>query len=110
MSHRDPAVLDKLAQESEGFSGAEIAEAVVASCFNAFAERRALVLDDVLKSIRNTVPLSVTQGERVAEIRGWAGTRAVSATSERHRDEYKDGASGDSSDISSWRGGRAIEF
>lgn len=107
----DDATLDALSEQSEGFSGAEIAQAVIAGCFDAFAERRALELSDLERAIRNTVPLSVTQAENISRIRDWASTRAVSATAESDRGKYTSNApESDSGDVASWRGGRSIEF
>ncbi len=103
-------ILTELSAMSEGFSGAEIAQAVISGCFDAFAERRAVNKEDILRTIGQTVPLSVTQAEQITRIREWAGRRAVSATSEAARDKYESDAPSDPNDVSSWRGGRAIEF
>lgn len=102
--------LQELAGASEGFSGAEIAQSVIGACFEAFAERRPVSLDDLLRTVSNTVPLSVTQSEQITRIREWAASRAVAATSESARGSYETAASADPSDVSSWRGGRAIDF
>lgn len=102
--------LSELAGASEGFSGAEISQAVISACFDAFAERRPVEKDDLLRAIRNTVPLSVTQAEQITRIREWAESRAVSATAEAARGTYNSNAPNDPSDVSSWRGGRSIEF
>jgi len=104
-----PTLAD-LAAASEGFSGAEIAQAVISACFDAFSERRPVTKDDLLRTIHNTVPLSVTQAEQITRIREWAQSRAVSATAESARGTYKSDAPADPSDVSSWRGGRTIEF
>jgi ATPase family associated with various cellular activities (AAA) len=106
----EEALLGRLSTASEGFSGAEIAQAVIAGCFDAFGERRPLSEDDLQRAISNTVPLSVTQAEQITRIREWAAHRAVSATAETDRDEYSTTASADPADVSSWRGGRAIDF
>lgn len=74
------ALVAGLAAGTEGFSGAEIEQAVVSACFDAFAERRALAVGDLHRAITATVPLSVTQAEQVAQIRAWATSRAVAAT------------------------------
>ena len=104
------STLSQLSGISEGFSGAEIAQAVISACFDAFAERRSVVVEDLLRTIAQTVPLSVTQAEQITRIREWAQTRAVSATSESARGAYESESPEDPSDVSSWRGGRAIEF
>lgn len=75
-----PGLLRDLVAGSEGFSGAEIEQAVVSACFDAYAGRRALTVDDVRRAVVNTVPLSVTQAEQIARTREWAASRAVSAS------------------------------
>ena len=69
-----------LAAGTDGFSGAAIEQAVVSACFDAYAERRALSVQDLQRAVVSTVPLSVTQAEQVATIREWAASRAVAAT------------------------------
>jgi SpoVK/Ycf46/Vps4 family AAA+-type ATPase len=75
-----PEACAKLAEATEGFIGAEIEQVVVAALFEAFAESRALAWSDFGRAIKSTVPLSTTQAERIAEIRGWADRRAVRAS------------------------------
>ncbi|MEU5947851.1 AAA family ATPase [Micromonospora sp. NPDC047465] len=76
----DDALLGELAGLSEGYSGAEIEQAVVGGLFDAFAERRPLRRDDLVRALVSMVPLSVTQAERIDSVRSWADTRAVAAT------------------------------
>ncbi len=102
--------LQQLATASEGFSGAEIAQAVISACFEAFADRRPITISDLLRTVENTVPLSVTQAEQITRIREWAASRAVAATAGSARGAYESAAPADPSDVSSWRGGRAIDF
>ncbi|WP_258368879.1 AAA family ATPase [Curtobacterium sp. MCBD17_030] len=78
-------LLDELADASDGYSGAEIEQAVVAALFDAFGERRPLQADDVVRAVGNMVPLSVTQAEQIARTRSWAASRAVAATAEEDR-------------------------
>ncbi|MEC5180530.1 AAA family ATPase [Arthrobacter sp. CG_A4] len=106
----DSGSLNALAQKSEGFSGAEIAEAVISACFEAFSERRRLNDKDLHRAISNTVPLSVTQAEQINAVRGWASKRAVAATSISAREEYSTSGSTSADDVTSWRGGRQIDF
>jgi len=55
--------------------------------------------------------LSVTQSEQIAAIREWASTRAVAATSRDDMAAYAaTPKAGGHSDLSTWRGGRTIEF
>ena len=78
---RDPGRFDlpALAKASAGFSGAEIEQVVLAGLYAAFAAGQELDTGRLLTEIKNTFPLSVTQAERVAELRAWAAGRCVPA-------------------------------
>lgn len=84
----DGPLLDNLADVTEGYAGAEIEQAVVAALFDAFSDRRTLVQDDLIRAVQNMVPLSVTQAEEIAIVRGWAANRAVAATATEDRSGY----------------------
>jgi SpoVK/Ycf46/Vps4 family AAA+-type ATPase len=82
----DPAAFDlaSLVVASEGYSGAEIEQAVLAAMHSVFAARRTdpgafVKTADVLQALRESPPLSVTMGEKVAELRSWAAGRCVPA-------------------------------
>jgi SpoVK/Ycf46/Vps4 family AAA+-type ATPase len=78
---RDPDLFDlpQLAAAAEGFSGAEIEQAVVAAMYAAFAAKREVDTELILAELSATRPLSITRGEDVAALRAWAATRAVPA-------------------------------
>lgn len=78
---RDPATFDagKLAIASEGFSGAEIEQAIVSGLYTAFSQKQPLSTEILLAEIKSTQPLSVTRAEEIASIRDWAKNRAVPA-------------------------------
>jgi ATP-dependent 26S proteasome regulatory subunit len=78
---RDAASFDlaTLTTASEGFSGAEIEQAIVAGLYTAFAQKQQLSTDILVTEIRGTQPLSVTRAEDIQAIRDWAKTRAVPA-------------------------------
>jgi SpoVK/Ycf46/Vps4 family AAA+-type ATPase len=78
---RDPAEFDlaAIASASDGFSGAEIEQAIVASLYGCFAKKLPLSTDAVLHEIGRTRPLSVTMAESVQRLRAWAVERAVPA-------------------------------
>lgn len=80
--NRNPADfdLDMLLKASEGFSGAEIEQAIISALFDVFAKKMPLTSIDILKSIRETVPLSVTMHENIEAIRNWAKGRARTAS------------------------------
>ena len=69
--------LDPLVQATEGFSGSEIEQVIVSARYTAHAQDRAMGQADLLAEIRQTRPLSVLMGEKVAAIRHWAASRTV---------------------------------
>jgi SpoVK/Ycf46/Vps4 family AAA+-type ATPase len=78
---RDPADfdLDILAEAADGFSGAEIEQAVVAGLYTAFADKRDIDTETLVTELGVTRPLSVTMAERITELRAWAKERCVPA-------------------------------
>jgi SpoVK/Ycf46/Vps4 family AAA+-type ATPase len=78
---QDPVKLEvsRLAAVAEGFSGAEIEQAVTAALYAAFAQKTTLTTEVVLKEIQSTHPLSVTRKEKVDSLREWARERTVPA-------------------------------
>lgn len=73
-------LFDGLSEITEGYSGAEIEQAVIAGLFDAFSEKRSITEEDLTKAVINMVPLSITQSEAIETIREWANVRAVAAT------------------------------
>jgi len=71
--------LTKLGAGSDGFSGAEIEQLIVAGLYTAFAQKQQLTTEVLLAEIRATQPLSVTRAEEVESIRQWAKMRAAPA-------------------------------
>lgn len=71
--------IPRLAAASEGFSGAEIEQAIIAAMYEAHAEKQPLNTGAIEKEMKRTRPLSVVMAEKVAELRAWAHERAVSA-------------------------------
>ncbi len=71
--------LDALSEASEGFSGAEIEQAIVAGLYAAHAEN--LPLSDTLlgTELHQARPLSVLMAEQVSALRDWARERTVPA-------------------------------
>jgi SpoVK/Ycf46/Vps4 family AAA+-type ATPase len=70
--------LDALTRISDGFSGAEIEQAVVSSLYAAYAKREPLATAHVSAEIEETRPLSVVMAERIDAMRKWAAGRTVS--------------------------------
>jgi SpoVK/Ycf46/Vps4 family AAA+-type ATPase len=79
---RDPARFDLklLAAESAGYSGAEIEQAIIAALYDAFDAGRDIETEDVVRSTRQSVPLSRTMKEQIAMLREWAASRARPAS------------------------------
>lgn len=71
--------LDKLAEATDGFSGAEIESVVVGALYRAFATGINLSTDELAAEAGSIVPLSVARAEDVQRLRAWADTRAVRA-------------------------------
>lgn len=71
--------LISLAESSDGFSGAEIEQAIVAAIYTSAAQDHTLNCSLVLAEIRNTSPLSVVMAEKISGLRQWASDRTVSA-------------------------------
>lgn len=71
--------LKQLAMHSEGFSGAEIEQAVVAALYSAYAQDRKLDTSMVLQELSMTQPLSVVMAEKINGLRQWARAHTVPA-------------------------------
>lgn len=74
-----PGDLRQLAAAMEGFSGAEIEQAIVSALYTAHALREPLATRHLADAIRGTRPLSVVMAEKVALLRDWAEGRTVPA-------------------------------
>ncbi|GBF81236.1 stress-responsive protein Ycf46 [Aphanothece sacrum] len=72
--------LEQLTKVSEGFSGAEIEQALIAAMYEAFAQDREFTQLDIIAAIKSTLPLSRTMTEQVTALRDWARQRARPAS------------------------------
>ncbi|MBB3167288.1 AAA family ATPase [Simiduia aestuariiviva] len=68
-----------LAAAAEGFSGAEIEQAIVSAIYSARAQGEECGVQQILQELANTNPLSVVMAEQVAQLRLWAQERCVLA-------------------------------
>ena len=75
----DAATLARLAHACEGFSGAEIEQAIVASLYSAHAQHSNPDGALLATEIAATRPLAVVMAESVAALREWAKDRTVPA-------------------------------
>lgn len=103
------SVCSELANASVGYVGAEIEQIVIAAMYEAFYADRGLKKEDVLKSIKETVPLSSTQREQILSLREWAKERAVLATAVEDRESVAPD-DGNDGDFVNHQGGRIVDF
>ncbi len=75
-----PESLPALAAACDGFSGAEIEQAIVSSLYDAFDSGRDLSPEVLLRSLSEAVPLSRTMSERINALRRWSDGRARRAS------------------------------
>lgn len=70
---RDPAAFDvrRLASECDGYTGAEIEQAIIDAMYQAFADERDIRTEDIIGAIARTVPLSKSQREVIERLRSW---------------------------------------
>jgi SpoVK/Ycf46/Vps4 family AAA+-type ATPase len=83
--------LTQLAKVADGFSGAEIEQALIAAMYDAFAQDREFTQLDIIAAIKATLPLSRTMTEQVTALRDWARQRArpaAASVAEYHRLEF----------------------
>jgi SpoVK/Ycf46/Vps4 family AAA+-type ATPase len=78
---RDRSQFDmaRLVAAAEGFTGAEIEQAVISGLYTAFAEKAECATEHILAAIQSTQPLSIVMRERVEHLRAWAKGRCVMA-------------------------------
>jgi len=79
---RNPEEFDvaELARACDGFSGAEIEEAIISALFDSFSRQVPLDTGIVKASLAETVPLSKTMNEELTRLRNWAAGRARPAS------------------------------
>ncbi len=72
--------IEELAEDSNGYSGAEIEEIVNSAVIEAHALNRVPTQQDLEQAKERTVPLSVTMEDEIFHLREWARTRCRPAT------------------------------
>jgi hypothetical protein len=81
LANRDQALgnfdIAALASSMDGFSGAEIEQAVVAALYSAHAKKQPLATQHIRAEIDQTKPLSVVMAEKISVLRDWATGRTV---------------------------------
>jgi len=69
--------INAVADAAEGFSGAEIEQAIVSSLYAAHAQNTQLSTRHLLEELQRTRPLSVVMAEKIGTLRRWADGRTV---------------------------------
>ena len=69
--------VDSLADAMQGFSGAEIEQAVVSALYAAHAMNEPLASAHIQREIEQTKPLSTVMHEKISALRAWADGRTV---------------------------------
>lgn len=82
---RDPATYDlkALALQTNGFSGAELEQVVIAALYTAFDANRELSQEDLMGEAKAQVPLSRMMAEDINELRHWASLRTRPSASKK---------------------------
>jgi SpoVK/Ycf46/Vps4 family AAA+-type ATPase len=74
-----------LAGETEGFSGAEIEQAIINAMYNAFDDgEREFTTEDILRGAREVIPIAKLMSERIEKLREWAAERTRRANRDSH--------------------------
>jgi SpoVK/Ycf46/Vps4 family AAA+-type ATPase len=71
--------LDQLADQSDGFTGAEIEEAIVSARYLSASHQAVVTTEVVLGAVNRTYPMSVLRADSVQALRAWAKDRTVPA-------------------------------
>jgi len=83
--------IESIASETEGFSGAELEQAIIEAMHTAFADGgRPVEVKDVLEAVSKTSPLSKTREEEIESLRRWATGRARPASAIKSNNSKKE--------------------
>ncbi|MFM7202866.1 MAG: AAA family ATPase [Myxococcota bacterium] len=75
--------LEMLVAASDGFSGAQIEQAILRGMREAFEQQRSLRMVDILQSLRQMTPMAAFLVEARRKLKSWAHRRAVPASPPR---------------------------
>jgi SpoVK/Ycf46/Vps4 family AAA+-type ATPase len=83
----DPGTIniERLLLSTEGWSGSEIEQAIIAARIDALREGVPVTLDHIRYHTTRMVPLSTTMAEQIAAIKSWVFNRATRASREKPR-------------------------
>jgi SpoVK/Ycf46/Vps4 family AAA+-type ATPase len=72
--------IDRILVHTQGWTGAEIEQAIISARIDAAQEKRKVASDDITRHTTSMVPLSKTMSEQIKAIRDWAFDRATRAS------------------------------
>jgi hypothetical protein len=75
--------LSELVSQSDGYSGGEIEQSLVAGRYLAFGENQNFAATHVVQALAESVPLSQTMRDKIEALRSWARYRARPASHDR---------------------------
>lgn len=89
---RDPRQFDvqRLAEVSSGFSGAEIEQVIISALYDAFDEEQDLTMVHLQRNVEKMVPLSQTMRAQVEGLRHWARMHARPASAPNSITTYQE--------------------
>ncbi|HEV8290367.1 MAG TPA: AAA family ATPase, partial [Tepidisphaeraceae bacterium] len=78
---REPGRFDipALSAAAEGYSGAEIEQAIISALHDSFTARSELSTERIIHALKTSPPLSVTMREKIDALRHWAQGRCLAA-------------------------------
>lgn len=69
----------KIAKITEGFSRAEIEQAIISALYRSSSQEKPTSTDHIIEQIESTRPLSVVKREQILALKAWAKKRTISA-------------------------------
>jgi SpoVK/Ycf46/Vps4 family AAA+-type ATPase len=75
----DKNAIKTIAEATEGFTGAEIEQAIVSALYSAKARQQSVSVEHIINAVDSTVPISVLRAEDIQALRTWAKERAIMA-------------------------------
>ena len=82
--------LNQLVKETSHFTGAEIEAAIVSAMYEGFSDnKRQIETVDIIKELKESVPISTTMKEKVTALREWAEKRARHASKSKVPNQIK---------------------
>jgi len=81
--------INKLAEQSEGYSGSEIEQAIIGALYDAFEAEEDLSEAGIIQTLKSSVPLSRTMEKEIQGIRQWSQGRARKASLSMEEEKSK---------------------